>query len=607
MATQTGLRRSKRLAADGSFRKAMEEQAAILSLLNVGGALMQDDDELGLDDTVQWHDATNKGASKRKWDAGDDDDDYLDGGVVGYRHENYEARVLRRCALGDFDFSEEITAEFSETTKFYKDPTISAHGPFITLKVPSLARSDNAAVELGEPEEPVETVTSDEPDEPIEPEDVDEGKADETIEEDESDVTDPKPALRRKLAKPPAGGHLSKKYRVSFNWTPYDGHAHPTAEECQQVADILTKWTLEKNGYDINVELERVAKKPLHGARGGTVHSIINVVMSQATKNEHAIVVQNQLTKDFPYTVNGEKRVTNIPNYHIMMKLEPRELSNHIRGAGFGNQRAIHILGVLNSVYKENEKLLQVDGKLPDDIETGNPPNAPDFVPGMLSLDFLNGKTKEEIFQWLLSIDGIGVKSAVCVLEFEFGYPLCAVDTHVFNMASWLGWLPEECKDEDKAFCHLDARIPENLKHALHQLFWQHMQLCIPCKRKHDKKTPLPVGAEPCPLEALGIGRKVNRKKSLWKPKKDEQGKVIKSEVQQQSFKIGKFKTADIAARSGYVRETLHIHDDFDVNITSTNIKKEERWMYVGVDEAMRLNGQASVKKFFAPIKPEGL
>ncbi|RMD41785.1 hypothetical protein DV735_g3304, partial [Chaetothyriales sp. CBS 134920] len=699
MAEQTTRRRSKRLAGDRPLHKAMQGHAAITSLLGGGsGAFEHGKEFLGLDDTVKWGQESVKVASKRKRDTGEEsDDDYLDGGVVGYHHEKSQTRTLKRRARPDYEYSEETTTRFSKTTKFYKDPTISAFGSFLTLKVPGLARkakeSDAApelveqveaveavapvelaeaiapaehveaveaiapvelaqavapaehaeAVEAVAPFEPVEAVASVEsaeavtPAEPatsvesavVEPAELAEPvagtepappeeelvydwKADDADEE-EVDATDEKPVPRRKLAKPPAQGHLSPKYRVSFNWTPYDWHHGPTPEQCQIVFEILTQWTLAKNGYDINVEIDRIAMKPLHGARGGTVHPIVNVIMSQATKNENAIVVQKQLTKDFPYIVNGEKVVTNTPNYHEIMKLKPSELANHIRAAGFGNQRAVHILGFLNSVREENEKLLRVNGKLPDNIETGNPPDAPDFVPGLLSLDFLNGKSKEEIFQWLVSMEGVGVKSAICVLEFDFGYPLCAVDTHVFNMTSWLGWLPAECKDDNKAFCHLDAHIPEHLKHALHQLFWQHMQLCIPCKRKHDKNTPLPAGAEPCPLEAVGINRKVNRKKSAWKPKRDEQGKIIKTEIFQKSVKITKFKNADLAAAKGYIKEIINIHDDFDVtgtndvNMKSTNVKKEERWEYVGVEEAMRANGQSSVKKFFTTIKPEGL
>ncbi|RMZ90802.1 hypothetical protein DV736_g1967, partial [Chaetothyriales sp. CBS 134916] len=603
MAKPLNRRRSERIADRRSLAQQPSQSNAATSPLG-GHAVEHGQDFLNVDDNVESHKEESKLTWKRKR-THEEDDDYLPGGVVGYTHEKSQTRTLKRRGRPNYEYSEETTTEISKTTKFFKRSVTSEFGSFLTLKVPGLAQTG------AKPQATAEVVDAVEAAEPVitEEENDDDWKDDDGVEEEGPEESEEKPVVRRKLAPPPPGGHLSQKYRVSFNWTPYLWHARPTPTECQQVFDILMPWTLKKNDYDITIELERITRKPLHGARGGTVHPIVNVIMSQATKNDNAIVVQNQLTKDFPYTVNGEKVVTNTPNYHDMMKLKPTELANYIRAAGFGNQRAVHILSFLNSVRKENEKVLQVDGKLPDDIETGNPPNAPDFVPGMLSLDFLNEQNKEGIFQWLLSMEGVGVKSAICVLEFDFGYPLCAVDTHVFNMASWLGWLPEECKDDIKAFCHLDARIPGPLKHALHQLFWQHMQLCVPCKRKHDKKTSLPASVEACPLEGLGIDRKPNRKKTPWKPKKDERGRIIKTETFQKSVKITKFKDAGLAAAKGYVRGVLNIHDDFDIDMTSTNIKKEERWEYVGVEEAMRANGQSSVKNFFAPIniKPEGV
>ncbi|RMZ76185.1 hypothetical protein DV737_g4930, partial [Chaetothyriales sp. CBS 132003] len=596
-------RRSERIAGRSSLAQRFNQSTAAGSLS--GHPIQHDQDLLSVDDTVESYKEGSKVTAKRKR-TDKEDDNFLPCGVVGYAHEKSKTRTLKRRGRANYEYSEEITTETSKTTKFFKRGTSSGFGSFLTLKVPGLAETGKGSHPTVEAVEAVAAVEAAEP-AIAEGENDDDWNEDDDGQDTEPEEGEEKRAVRRKLAPPPANGHLSQKYRVSFNWTPYSWHARPTPAECQQVFDILMPWTLKKNDYDISVELERIARKPLHGARGGTVHPIVNVIMSQATKNDNAIVVQKQLTKDFPYTVNGEKVVTNTPNYHDIMKLKPSELANHIRAAGFGNQRAVHILSFLSSVRRENEKLLQVDGKLPDDIETGNPPDAPEFVPGLLSLDFLNEKDKEGIFQWLLSMEGVGVKSAICVLEFDFGYPLCAVDTHVFNMASWLGWLPEECKDDIKAFCHLDARIPGPLKHAIHQLFWQHMQLCVPCKRKHDKKTPLPAGIEVCPLEGLGIDRKRNRKKTPWKPKKDEQGRIIKTETFQKSVKITKYKNADMAAAKGYVKGVLNIHDDFDIDMTSTNIKKEERWEYVGVEEAMRANGQSSVKHFFTALKPEGV
>jgi endonuclease-3 len=62
---------------------------------------------------------------------------------------------------------------------------------------------------------------------------------------------------------------------------------------------------------------------------------------------------------------------------------------------------------------------------------------------GSWDLSFLGTRPLQEARDWLVSLPGIGRKTASIVLLFGFGRPTLPVDTHVHRVASRLGMLPE--------------------------------------------------------------------------------------------------------------------------------------------------------------------
>src|SRR5699024_4679701 len=103
--------------------------------------------------------------------------------------------------------------------------------------------------------------------------------------------------------------------------------------------------------------------------------------------------------------------------------------------------------------------------------------------------------SKDDAMFEFVKYPGIGVKTAACVILFCLQRPCFAVDTHVFRLSKWLGWLPptedpepeREADEKQKvkktpkrrineitAFSHLEVRVPEHLKYPLHQLFIRH-------------------------------------------------------------------------------------------------------------------------------------
>jgi len=81
----------------------------------------------------------------------------------------------------------------------------------------------------------------------------------------------------------------------------------------------------------------------------------------------------------------------------------------------------------------------------------------------------------------LLSFDGVGPKTASCVLLFCLQREDFAVDTHVQRITGLLGWHPAKSSRE-QTYHHLNKRIPDEFKYSLHIHFVHHGKVCDECK-----------------------------------------------------------------------------------------------------------------------------
>ncbi len=86
---------------------------------------------------------------------------------------------------------------------------------------------------------------------------------------------------------------------------------------------------------------------------------------------------------------------------------------------------------------------------------------------GGFSLDFLADMPLEAARAWLLSIPGIGPKTAAIVLLFAFGRPAFPVDTHIHRVCRRLGLIPARATRE-QAHTLLEELIPPDLYYPLH-------------------------------------------------------------------------------------------------------------------------------------------
>lgn len=188
--------------------------------------------------------------------------------------------------------------------------------------------------------------------------------------------------------------------------------------------------------------MQEGANTPFHAGHGLSIDSIVRVILSQACTNEVALQVQQTMLVAYPYWVDGEKFVGTKPNYHAVRMEGLSKLIKVLKPAGFDNKKPVAIKKILDMVYAINTKDLPVPEQ-DEVIYDGNPPGAKDFVPGSLSVDYIckmyEKGGKQEVMDYLTSLPQIAVKSACCLMSFNMGLPVFAVDTHVQGMASLLG------------------------------------------------------------------------------------------------------------------------------------------------------------------------
>jgi endonuclease-3 len=180
------------------------------------------------------------------------------------------------------------------------------------------------------------------------------------------------------------------------------------------------------------------------------MEGLISTILSQNTNDRNRDLAFAKLRKRFPTWED----VTQAPT---------REVEESIRMAGLAPSKAPRIQKVLRLI---KEKYGQFS--LPDT------------------------EKRKELFEFLLSLPGVGPKTARCVLLFSYGYPVFPVDTHILRVGRRLGFIREK-ESPARAMDRLDRLIPEGLHLSLHLLLIEH-------GRKTCRPRPL---CEVCPLRDL--------------------------------------------------------------------------------------------------------
>lgn len=184
-------------------------------------------------------------------------------------------------------------------------------------------------------------------------------------------------------------------------------------EKIEQIIALLKK------------EFPDIKLKP---SRSDPLDVLIATMLSQNTTDKTSYIAFTNLKEDFS-------------NWEKVMKAPLKDIRNAIRVCGLANQKALSIKTMLKRMHKKY---------------------------GKLSLNFINKKSDEEIFDELLQYKGVGLKTAACVLTFGLGRDVIPVDTHVHRVANRLGLA--RTRTPDKTYEQLKDSVPEGKRFLLHTL-----------------------------------------------------------------------------------------------------------------------------------------
>ena len=169
-----------------------------------------------------------------------------------------------------------------------------------------------------------------------------------------------------------------------------------------------------------------------HGAveLGDPYKVLVATIISQRTREEQTATV-------------SERVFSHYPDCAALAGAAETELFALLDGSEYRESKAPRLISMARILVSEYR------GKVPDSIEA------------------------------LLTLPGVGRKTANCVLIYAFNKSAVCVDTHCHRITNRLGWVTTKTPDQtEKA---LEQRMPEDLWAGSNRLFLQHGRaICVP-------------------------------------------------------------------------------------------------------------------------------
>ncbi len=185
-------------------------------------------------------------------------------------------------------------------------------------------------------------------------------------------------------------------------------------------------------------ELYPEAKAELHFSN--PYETLIATILSAQCTDKRVNMVTEKLFKLYP-------------DAYAMAKLEPEELEPHIKSCGLYHNKAKNIVAASRALVE------RFDGKVPADRKQ------------------------------LMSLPGVGQKTAGVVLLAAFGDDQIPVDTHVFRVSNRIGLAKADTPDGVEK--QLQEVLPKEIwSHAHHLLIW-HGRRCCAARKPECGRCPL--------------------------------------------------------------------------------------------------------------------
>lgn len=214
-------------------------------------------------------------------------------------------------------------------------------------------------------------------------------------------------------------------------------------------------------------------KFPYRGALelNSPYRSLIAVLLSARTRDEQVLKLLPAFFKRFP-------------SVHQLAEAEIPEITNYLKTIGMFRQKAKNIKALAQKVIQD------FDGEIPDNLEE------------------------------LITLPGVGRKTASVVLPYLFNKPAIAVDVHVHRVANRLNWVKTKspAQTEKELLNKVSKKYQSEINRALVK-FGRYI-----CTSQKPKCDICPLKAE-CPFENKNL--EVNNDSSAVYAKINEQEKFI--------------------------------------------------------------------------------
>ncbi|MBD3216883.1 MAG: endonuclease III [candidate division Zixibacteria bacterium] len=175
------------------------------------------------------------------------------------------------------------------------------------------------------------------------------------------------------------------------------------------IKKVMQKKTIKLN--QLEIKLEKQHEKREWEAHTSGLDVLISTILSQNTSDSNSSRAFKSLKKVYP-------------SWTKAARAHKASITKAIKSGGLAKVKAGYIKSALKRVK--------------DDF-------------GTYSLQKLKKKPIDESLEYLTSFDGVGEKTAACVLLFAFGKKVMPVDTHVHRVTHRLG-LIKETADRQKSF-----------------------------------------------------------------------------------------------------------------------------------------------------------
>jgi len=164
---------------------------------------------------------------------------------------------------------------------------------------------------------------------------------------------------------------------------------------------------------------------------------------------ELIFIILSAQTESYLYRQTFEDLQRHFPTWDFMLNAPEDEIESVIRRGGLARKKASQLKRALHKIKEDT---------------------------GKLSLEFLRELSNDEARRYLVSLPGVGIKSAACILMYSLNRQVLPVDTHVWRVSRRLGLTPAVPKPTDAQERELESKVPEDIRYSLHVNMVSHGQ-----------------------------------------------------------------------------------------------------------------------------------